>query len=252
MTSNGYAFTHEIIKSAKAWNLEYVQVTFDGLREEHNRRKNFITNDPDPFLHTISNIHCLLEAGVGVSIRLNFDTDNLFQIRDLVDYLANEFKNEKRISFYPVALFEDCSSWRPGRDADEQIRLISEQALLRDYIKNKFRLSQKNVGKGFSMHYCGANSISHRTINPNGTFSVCHNVSDKVIYGSIFDGITDHELYKKWTNNGQPREKCRNCVWLPDCTTFSLCPVKKSYCSIDRESFVKESIIRAYQQWKHR
>lgn len=251
MTSNGYAFTKHLVETAaNLWKLKHVQITLDGLHDEHNRRKNFICSSPDPFDQTISNIHELLCAGISVSVRLNFDFGNSSEMPALIDYLAEEFRGCKKISFYPVALFEDCNTWNPDRDTDEQLKLIQEQIRLSKYIRERAVLSEKNVCRGFSISHCGANNPAHRTINPNGTFSFCHNFSDSSVFGSIFDDVSDIESYQKWTNNNRLREKCSECIWLPECTAFDMCPVKKSFCQMDYENHVCNKMIRIYRSWK--
>lgn len=251
MTSNGYAFTERLIERAvNFWNLKSIQITLDGLRDEHNRRKNFVATDLDPFEKTIKNIHALICAGISVSLRLNFDKENLDDIYKLIDYLASEFTGYKNISAYPVALFEECNTWSPNRNLSEQLFLNNEQRNISNYIYKHFRLSEKNVCRGFSVSHCGANNPAHRTINPNGSFSFCHNFSDSVVYGSIYEGIVDTVNYQKWMNNGRLREKCLNCIWLPECTTFDMCPVRKTFCQIDYEEYVRMKLIRLYKNWK--
>lgn len=250
MTSNGYAFTKQIVeRAATLWNMKWIQITFDGLHDEHNRRKNFITSTPDPFDQTIANIHDLIDAGILISLRLNFDAKNSHEIPALVDLLAAEFNESKKVSAYPIVLFEDCNTWNPNRDADEQIRLIKQQQEFSKYIHEKFSLSERNVCRGFSTFHCGANNPSHRTINPNGSFSFCHNFSDSSVFGSIFDGIVDKEAYNKWTVNQRLREKCADCIWLPECTAFDMCPVKKTYCQIDYEYQIRIKMLRLYKHW---
>ena len=253
MTSNGYAFTKTIIeKAVMLWNLKAVQITLDGLHDEHNRRKNFVTASPDPFEHTIANIHDLVDTGISVSLRLNFDSGNIKDIPALIEYLSNEFKDCKRISAYPTVLFEDCNTWNPDRDSNEQLSLILQQQEFSKEIRSKFVLSEKNVCRGFSTSHCGANNPSHRTVNPNGSFIYCHNFSDSSIFGSIYDGITDKESFDKWTNNDRLREKCADCVWLPECTAFDMCPVKKTYCQAEYENYVRAKVSRIYKQWKEK
>lgn len=251
MTSNGYAFTKEIISTAaKQWNLNSVQITLDGLHDEHNRRKNYITSSPDPFIQTIINIHELADAGIRVSIRLNFDSDNCNDIPALIDYLAKEFIDCKRVSAYPTPLFEDCNSWNPDRDNEEQKRLIQLQQEFSKEIRTKLLLSEKNVCRGFSTSHCGANNPTHRTINPNGSFSFCHNFSDTSVFGSIYDGVTDNESFNKWMYNDRLREMCADCIWLPECTSFDMCPVRKTYCQIEYENQIQIKLSRIYKQWK--
>lgn len=251
MTSNGYAFTKNLVATAaNLWNLNHVQITLDGLHDEHNRRKNYICSSPDPFDQTITNIHELIGAGISVSVRLNFDFGNNSEMPALIDFLSEEFRGCKRISFYPVALFEDCNTWNPDRAPDEQLKLIQEQIRLSKNIRERGVLSEKNVCRGFAISHCGANNPAHRTINPNGTFSFCHNYSDSSVFGSIFDDILDVESFQKWTNNNRLRKKCSECIWLPECTAFDMCPVKKSFCQIDYENHVCNKIIRIYRSWK--
>lgn len=251
MTSNGYAFTKKIIENAAShWRLKSVQITLDGLREEHNRRKNYFASKPDPFNQTIMNIHDLLDAKIRVSLRLNFDSGNSNEMSLLIDYLSNEFSGCKGLSAYSIPLFEDCNAWNPDRDNEEQLNLIRRQQDLNDEIRSKFLLSEKNVCRGFSISHCGANNPAHRTVNPDGTFSFCHNYSDTYVYGSIFDGIKDKVAFEKWTNNDRLREMCKNCIWLPECTAFDMCPVKKTYCKIEYENQVRVKLSRIYRQWK--
>lgn len=250
MTSNGYAFTKHIIdKAVSLWNLKWVQITLDGLHDEHNRRKNFLSSDPDPFDQTISNIIDLANAGIYISIRLNFDSDNSHEIPNLIDFLSTKFGDCKQVSAYPAVLFEDCNTWSPDRNAEEQIRLIHIQQEFSSLIREKLRHSERNVCRGFSTFHCGANNPAHRTINPNGSFSVCHNFGDSSTFGSVFDGIVEKEKFEKWTVNNRLREKCANCLWLPECTSFDMCPVKKTYCQIEYEYRVRTKMLRIYKQW---
>ena len=51
MTTNGYLFDEELVQKAKdLWNLEYLQICFDGTEERHNATKSFVNVHDNPLL----------------------------------------------------------------------------------------------------------------------------------------------------------------------------------------------------------
>lgn len=243
MTTNGFAFDDKKVESAVSlWNVRTVQITLDGMDEEHNRRKNYYATDCNPFRKTIENIHKLLDKEVIVSVRLNFDHENVKDIDTLCEFLAEEFKGEKRIAVYPAMLFENCGAWNPGRLADEQLRLVEELIRLRDKLYQLKLFAPPALQPQVKFKKCGSNKATHRTVNPDGSFSVCHNYSDTCTYGSIFDGITDEALFRSWMDNTAVSQRCKECRWLPECTAFQKCPIRRSSCVEEMEDMVRRQL----------
>lgn len=250
VTSNGLLFSDEIVKRAKSdWHLSSVQITLDGMDEEHNRRKNFKGNHENPFRTILENIQKLVDAEIHVHVRLNFDRDNMDSIEKLLDYLISNYRGNRHISVYPSILFENCSVWNANRVDSEQDFLHSALIRYRDLLSEYGLYAHRRLSGSFKIGHCGANSLHSLTVNPDGRFSVCHNLSDQCTYGSVYEGITDKALYSQWKVPGKLREKCIGCRWLPACTPFSVCPTVHTDCRQEHEDSFRRQIFREYASW---
>lgn len=250
-TSNGFFFHGETVKKAKeAWNLGMVQITLDGMKEEHNRRKNYAMTDGDPFEITIRNIHNLLEEKIAVRVRLNFDMANLESIEKLIQFLADEFGDKPNFIAYPAMLFEDCVAWNPDRPPEEQQKLLQHLHQFRDQLENKHIGFEVTLARDLRMERCGANNRGHRDILPDGRFTVCNNIGVGDTYGSIYEGITDVEKYEKWKSlSNCAANKCKDCCWLPECTTFNLCPIRRSTCRQEEREMMERRLRNEYRRY---
>lgn len=251
ITTNGYNFNESLIAEAKEiWNLLMAQITLDGMPHVHNERKRFVTNDPNPFEKIIQNVHMLLNHDITVSLRLNFDINNLDSVYSLIEYLDHEFPKTKLLAIYPAILFESCAAWDSQRTIEHTKELRTHLRKMQQILLEKNRFAYAKVKHELKRFACGANNPKHRTINPNGTFSVCHNVGDTCFYGSIYDGITDIERYHQWMAVDHVRDQCKSCKWLPDCTGFAMCPTRKSFCMEDVEFKILKHIENTLQKRK--
>lgn len=247
ITTNGLLVSEDVIKRAvKDWHLIHAQVTLDGFGEEHNRRKNFKVNCPDPFAQTIRNIHIMLDNGMSVIIRINFDVHNADNVRELLAYLCEEFRDDEKLRIYPSKLFEECGAWtsqNSDEDREQLNRCINEFA---DYLLSQRKYRRHPLDNKIKSHYCGSNSKRHRTVGPDGTLMICHNMNQSGSFGTIYDDITDPELFDHWTMNNVIREKCNGCKFLPNCTMFSQCPNMKPHCVADKTHLISKAMIARY------
>ena len=67
-------------------------------------------------------------------------------------------------------------------------------------------------------------------ITPDGLFYSCEHCTPGTSFGNLIDGITSEEKYKAFSEISPVADKCRSCVLLPECTTFSKCPIKDFDC----------------------
>lgn len=250
ITSNGYAFTEELAVRAKnQWKVNFVQITLDGMAEEHNRRKNFYGVDKNPFARIIKNIHLLLAHDITVSIRINFDPDNIESVRQLLPFLKNEFGGEKNLVIYPAKIFDDCGTWKTDRTRIEEQKMNECFAEFTNFLAEARFLRNKAASNAYKYYHCGANNIHHRTISPEGRFLACHNLSASLSYGSIYDGITDKETYDLWMKKDEVRKQCDGCPMLPECTSFSQCPNIKKNCREEKSFALNKSVCERYQRF---
>ena len=250
MTSNGYAFTPDIVARMKdKWKINFVQITLDGMEEEHNRRKNFKAATGSPFLRTMENIHMLLKADVLVSIRINFDPNNIDSVKELLPYLVNEFSGEKKLMIYVAKIFEDCGTWKSGRTSDQSIMMHQLYEEFTQYLTDHKFARTKPADNAYKYYYCGANNSHHRTIGPDGKFLLCHNLSAEEGYGSIFEGITDRELFERWVVKSNAPERCNGCPLLPECTSFHMCPSTDNNCVETVRHGLQLRIMECYRRY---
>lgn len=250
ITSNGYAFTEELAKRAKSlWNVSFVQITLDGMADEHNRRKNFYGDAPNPFENIIKNIHSLLQNDILVSIRINLDQKNIDSVRELLSFLNDEFSGEKNLVIYPAKIFDDCGAWKIERSDYERGKLDCSYNEFKKYLSDANRLRVKAADNKYKYNHCGSNNKHHRTISPEGKFLACHNLSATLSYGSIYDGITDEKTFELWMNNSTVRNKCDDCELLPECTAFCQCPNLKSNCKEETVKNLNDSVIECYNRY---
>ena len=98
MTTNGSLFTPEMIREAvDLWNLEKVQVSMDGAREDYETRKQYLRPDLYTYDLVMANIRQLVDAGVRVVIRCNCDLENMDRAYAFLDDCAARFGSSEKI-----------------------------------------------------------------------------------------------------------------------------------------------------------
>ena len=127
MISNGYLMNEETAKKAKDfWNLSNIQITLDGTEKIYNKVKNYIYKDnPNPFKTIIDNIHYLLNNNITVSVRMNCDKHNEEDLKELVKYLSEEFKEKNNFSMYVWPIFEEGFK-RSSEDHEKLYKTLEE------------------------------------------------------------------------------------------------------------------------------
>lgn len=97
ITTNGYCVNDEILKKARdAWNVKRFQIPIDALGEEYDKIKNYVESSSErkPFDIVIKNIHSILAVGFHVNVRTNFNPKNIETTRKVLNFLAEEFKDQ--------------------------------------------------------------------------------------------------------------------------------------------------------------
>ena len=104
ITTNGYCINDEILDKAKnVWNLKRFQIPVDALNEDYDTIKNYIDVEigGSAFEKVIKNIHKVLDAGFHVNVRTNFNPNDTHPTKEVLRFLAKEFKGESRFFAYP-------------------------------------------------------------------------------------------------------------------------------------------------------
>lgn len=236
MITNGFIWTKELVDKAKSdWLLDKVQITLDGYDDVHNQRKNYYDQSVNAFQRTISNIHFLLDAGIGVTVRFNIDQKNIDSIWELFEFLIKEFRSDERIVFSPALLAQEWFEWKNDRTENEQKNIREQWTRLRKAATAAGFTRFAPLNQSLRKSHCMANSARSVTIQPDGKLYACQTGNQSMYYGNIFDGITEPDVLERWKSNTVIPPKCDQCKWLPECTPFDLCPASPSDCKIEAE-----------------
>lgn len=246
MVTNGSLLDRAMLdRACGLWKLEKVQITLDGMEAEHNKRKRYLPGLENPFAVTVENIGLALEAGISVILRLNFDSRNLQSVWELIDFLIARFQGSDGLKIYPALLHEELFAWKDNQSAEVRAMLRDEWVKMRQKLHKAGFLNQKKLMSMPKTNHCMADNERTAIINVDGKLFTCENCEASMAYGDIRSGTTDQSLYNQWVHEVHVREKCRDCVLLPECTAFSLCPTKKNDCFAETHDMLLRKITEA-------
>lgn len=185
IVTNGYDL-HHYIDILKQYNIASMQITLDGLKDDHDSRR-FLVGGKGSYDRIVQNIGLALEAGVPITLRTNVNKKNLESIIDLVnDYNMREWVKYPNFRYYfksTLRCYEEIGDALSdvelmakvhelfGTDAG-RFHFNSIYGTLSDRIEYMLRTgSFAPLRSGF----CGANTNMY-TINPFGDIYPCWDV----------------------------------------------------------------------------
>lgn len=230
--SNGYDLD-EYIELINKYKFKYVQITIDGIGEEHDKRR-FLIGGKGTYNKIVSNISKALDQGVNIVLRSNINKKNIAEIQRLMEsYRENEWIEKENFSYYfksTLKCYDEIG------DAYSDVELMKELTKVYEDNLEKFRFNSIYNGladKLFNMlknnlfapmrsGYCGAN-MGMYTVDPFGDIYPCWDVlNDKEeVIGSIdiskgeFVFNNSHERWKERTVD--KIEDCKKCKYMLFC-----------------------------------
>lgn len=259
ITTNNSLLTSEMFCKFKGtWNVRDVLTTIDGFREEHNRRKAYVSQSFDAYTTTIKNLRNLVRAEIRTTCRINLDKDNAGQLDRILDDLM-EFSQHSNFNVQ-ITTLRNKTKQENSRNkyyaAEEYSAFYHEmipKLFERGFVQNP--LSQLPSRDSSNCIACALNKI---VINANGKLFRCvqDSLSDKNSVGDCVNGIRGNWNYSKWyyeiDNLG---ESCEKCVFLPCCQggckyyrlspSFDTTPCFRKKFYID---YIADQIIRKYSK----
>lgn len=212
ITTNGTLLTEAMAEEAKnLWMLEKAQLSMDGARADYERRKGFPRPDGTEYDRAMRAAELLLDRGIQVSMRVNWDAENLPRLRDFFGELRDRFGGREGFSVYPALLNQT-------RFSDELFSLARENARLQRELE-ELGLAKRNVGETpfeFRTHQCMADSMGKAVVvDPEGTVFACDYLPGPQPKGTIFrDDVPSDGAGGSASAAGE----CRSCCFLPLCT----------------------------------
>lgn len=251
ITTNGYLFDEEMAARAKSfWNVRDAMICLDGTEKNYNEIKAYVNPKDNPYQRVLRNVGLLLDQGISVSLRMNFDLGNYQDFRDVLSEAAERFHGNERLKVYafPVEGAHPDKNGRVlhGSDAwfDEKI------AELNDMARNAGLFQRTMELPSLFFTVCKAGDPSSMVISPQGELARCTSIfyDEKQIVGSVTDGVIRPDFCDPWKEFADPK-RCRNCTFFPKCVLIENCPGKDR--CFRKETFrqQEESVKRVFKQW---
>lgn len=239
ITTNGYLFDEEMVHTAKTlWNLTHANITVDGTEETYNRVKAYAGVTDNPYQRVLLNVGRLLDEGIRVGVRMNFDLGNFNEFPNLLEDLKVRFQGSPllQVNVHPVIgeYAEADGVVSHGTDEWFEGKIVE----LNDMARSSGMLNESAELPSMQYKGCLATSRSAVTITPEGGLVRCpEQFGEDQLTGNIWGGITNPELMDSWKQFGD-YAKCKDCILFPYCLRPLRCSAK------DRCCFYQELIQR--------
>ena len=227
VVTNATLLTKELVAEAKeTWHLKSVQVSVDGNRHDYELRKNYYNPSLYNYTSMMNALSYLLDAGIKVSVRCNYDSGNLSGMKEFLEDIKIRFGNAQNLFIYFAMLFQE-------KNKKESVVLQKE---LINLIRHFHETGMKIIGfidKDYRLkaNCCMADSEGKSVvIEPNGYLYHCEHLPTNTPFGNIRD--ENVKISSDNRVNIEAHDKCRRCCFLPCCTPFfrNGCPDWFEYC----------------------
>lgn len=220
IVTNGYNFTKEKVDLIQKYNWERLQVTLDGPKFIHNKRR-ILRNSKGTFDKIIENIEYIINNNKieKINLRINYDKSNIKYIPEFLEFIKNKFGTEKiLISLGLITKTVNCS---------EANKFINNYAIDNtEFFQNYINLYKKAFDLGFKMPdifsfdgMCTSKLKHGFIIEPNGNIVKC--VSGVGRPEFVIGNIDKDKTVNKNYLFPDLYEKCleKECAFLPICHT---------------------------------
>jgi uncharacterized protein len=234
MTTNAYLLTPDIAEKLLAWKILFYQITLDGMREQHDKKRP-ARDGSGTFDTIISNLRALKERkeSFRVRLRVNYDHENYPPLDEHVSLLEDTFERDPRF----IIAFHAVGKWGGANDTNLEVCELDEGKELRE------RLRKLALSKGFATpgtlrdmngagkNVCYAARPYNFTIGADGKVMKCTVALDKQAHNIVGQVTPDGELnlnvenLARWVEpafEGDPI--CQKCVLLSTCQGIA-CPL---------------------------
>lgn len=241
IVTNGYLLTKPIVDKLDEFGFSRLQITIDGLRENHNKRRHLIGGQAT-FDKIIENLSLFDDSQINVFIRMNVDNENAGDykpLKEMIDSIGN-----KNIKVYASPV-EDLNKDKPNSVSQFMSNKEFDKFTVDSYNNNSIDTDELTVMDD-RYCFCTAEIENCYVVDENGDFYkcwdqvgrneyVCFNVLnyEKVNYSNI----SKYLVYDPFED-----EKCKNCVFLPVCfggCKFQRYVLNKSVCGFSDETIQK-------------
>ena len=226
--TNGYLLNQKIIDLLENYKVNNMQITLDGLKENHNKTRCLANGEPT-FDKLIDNLYNIKFLGT-INIRHNIHENNYKDIEELKKIVLDiKLKTKNNIRYYSALIINN-----PAEQRKNQVNFL-EDTLALELEADKFAKQLKFC----SPFFCSANKLWPIVIGNDGYLYKCwEDVWDKKRSFGFIDSWNPSNPINSASNKDSllvyiksigvfNDQECRECVWLPLCA--GNCPSKKIY-----------------------
>ncbi len=260
MTTNGYNLTPENLSRLLDWHVRAIQVTIDGLGEDHDRLRTLKEGGPT-FEVIWDNLRAAkqLDKQFNIAIRVNLAPGSVSRIDPFLTRLQEELAGDPRFSVF----FRTAGHW--GGPNDHLIEVCDSVTADKLPLQTGAKALQMNLPIGDiefnfmrpSGSVCYAAHPNSFVIGANGSIYKCTVALDNHInhVGQLNpDGTMDLDMDKfaLWvTSDGEHDPACVGCFFRPSCHGAA-CPMHridsgKPPCPMHKRN-IKSLLELAYEQ----
>lgn len=251
MTSNGYLFDEQMaVKSKELWHLKHLMISVDGTEKHYNEIKAYVNAADNPYQRVLRNIGLLLDQGISVALRMNFDVGNYQDFQDLLTEAKERYQGNKLLQMYAFPIKGEYPDHNGeilhGSELwfDEKVARLNDSARLAGMFQRVMPLP--------SLFYsvCKAGDLTSMVIGPSGELGRCTSIFSREdqIVGNVADGTVQYERYECWRIFADP-ERCSECVFFPNCVLIMKCPgIDRCFLRETRRQ-CEENVKMTYDRW---
>lgn len=247
ITTNGYLLTKEKCIQLSEYNLTDIQITIDGFRDNHNKKRPTI-NAEATWDVIMSNIDDIIESNVPVKIilRTNFDRYTLSKEKNFILYCKRRFFGKIVMHFEAIKDWGAECSIDYINHADEEYEVLD---LIRFCRLNKIATIYDDV-LAIGFYACQHNMKNSYIFNTELKVLKCTvelSLSENYVGVLNEKGLIEYnENINLWKNI---EDNCKSCKLLPQCMQCK-CPAryiknKKFRCRPDIEVVKFEKYLKA-------
>lgn len=256
MTTNGYLLTKDIFKMMLRNKVLSYQITLDGDEENHNQNRHLVNGGItyEKILENLRSIQNDVKTHFSIIIRTNFTSEMAERIEPYIEFLYNNFGNDRRFSF----LFRPVGDWGGNRVSQMRSEIITDFSCVLD------KMIHSKVQLNYGVYYgllrngiCEAAKRNSYIIKPSGEICKCTcllDLADNQVGKLDQNGNMNlnKNLLSKWIYRfDKMPHRCTACSMLPVCGNSS-CPAncmfsKRDY-SCGYENFYIKEILKLFSQ----
>lgn len=249
--SNGTAWPADVVAFITRHAIRQVQISFDGLRENHNRRRRYRKRTPDvgqsSFDEAVQLVDKLVQI-VRVDARINIDAENVSDVAPLLDFMKSRgwFDGTYPVFVQPARLasYSDRSAFMRKHELDVQ-EYDEIRRSVRDRIGHLATVEESESPDGYPwprtsvcaalathsdvvgadgfLYKCGLQvSERQRRIESLPSEEKCRTSSLPILQQDEIEAATDKQFWSEFDPTLQPT--CSKCSFLPVC--WGGCPKK--------------------------